>query len=194
MKKQQKRVLLGKLTKLSKERRKWILKMRVRLGLCHLCGTDAPIYSRCNKCHVKHHERQASRRAGLKEQGLCIECGKNKVNKHQYYCKLCATIRGPSHNKAWHKRNALKMGLYVESVEIRVLFKRDKERCRHCNSKLNLNANKTQKRAACIDHIVPLSIGGEHSYKNTQLLCVPCNSSKGNRLTKNGEQLLLFGL
>lgn len=32
-----------------------------------------------------------------------------------------------------------------------------------------------------VDHIVPLSMGGEHEWDNLQLLCKKCNTSKGNR-------------
>ena len=32
-----------------------------------------------------------------------------------------------------------------------------------------------------VDHIVPLSMGGEHEWDNLQLLCKRCNTSKGNR-------------
>ncbi|WP_369292664.1 HNH endonuclease [Nocardioides abyssi] len=32
-----------------------------------------------------------------------------------------------------------------------------------------------------LDHIVPISLGGPHSLSNAQLLCQPCNGSKGNR-------------
>ena len=32
-----------------------------------------------------------------------------------------------------------------------------------------------------VDHIVPRSRGGEHTWSNVQLLCGPCNRSKGNK-------------
>ncbi|MCY4107838.1 MAG: DNA methyltransferase [Chloroflexi bacterium] len=32
-----------------------------------------------------------------------------------------------------------------------------------------------------VDHIIPRSRGGEHTWGNVQLLCGPCNRSKGNR-------------
>jgi 5-methylcytosine-specific restriction endonuclease McrA len=35
-----------------------------------------------------------------------------------------------------------------------------------------------------------LSVGGEHSYLNTQCACRQCNQEKGNR---GGGQLRLFG-
>ncbi|MBU1087985.1 MAG: HNH endonuclease [Candidatus Omnitrophica bacterium] len=47
--------------------------------------------------------------------------------------------------------------------------------------------------AITVDHIIPLSKDGEHSYKNTQLACFKCNCLKGNRGIDGGEQLLLFG-
>ncbi|MXX47185.1 MAG: HNH endonuclease [Chloroflexi bacterium] len=32
-----------------------------------------------------------------------------------------------------------------------------------------------------VDHIRPRSRGGEHVWQNVQLLCGPCNRSKGNK-------------
>lgn len=33
-----------------------------------------------------------------------------------------------------------------------------------------------------LDHIIPISLGGTHSIGNLQALCMPCNSSKANRV------------
>lgn len=44
-------------------------------------------------------------------------------------------------------------------------------RCLKCGSDENLQ----------LDHVVPISIGGDNAYWNFQILCRSCNSSKGNR-------------
>jgi hypothetical protein len=54
----------------------------------------------------------------------------------------------------------------------REVWQRDGGRCVECATKEKL----------CFDHIVPFSRGGSNSVRNLQLLCEPCNMSKGNRI------------
>jgi 5-methylcytosine-specific restriction endonuclease McrA len=72
----------------------------------------------------------------------------------------------------------------VENVKIAVLITRDKGICGLCQKPV-------AKRDATIDHIIPVSKGGEHSYRNTQLAHKSCNSRKGNRVLYP-EQLRLI--
>jgi hypothetical protein len=58
-----------------------------------------------------------------------------------------------------------------------VVFARDENTCKLCGSKNNLT----------IDHIIPTSMRGEHSYDNVWTLCKTCNAKKGNGLIINGE-------
>ena len=53
---------------------------------------------------------------------------------------------------------------------------RQKNRCYHCTKKF------TQNRPPTIDHIIPLSKGGEHGPLNIVASCRPCNSSKHNKI------------
>lgn len=50
-----------------------------------------------------------------------------------------------------------------------ILSKRDGEECQACGAKDHLE----------IDHDVPVSRGGTNDLRNLQLLCAPCNRSKG---------------
>ena len=52
------------------------------------------------------------------------------------------------------------------------IFNRDNGQCCKCGSKHNLE----------IDHIIPVSKGGATSLKNLELLCFPCNRSKGAKI------------
>jgi hypothetical protein len=62
-----------------------------------------------------------------------------------------------------------------ETVSLDVLWKRDKGTCQLCFTKIR------RKTERSMDHIIPVSEGGEHSYRNTVLAHRSCNSRKGNR-------------
>ncbi|MGN6189196.1 MAG: HNH endonuclease [Conexibacter sp.] len=57
--------------------------------------------------------------------------------------------------------------------EVRLaVFQRDGGRCVACESNFDLQ----------YDHIIPVSMGGATTVQNLQLLCAPCNQSKGGAL------------
>jgi 5-methylcytosine-specific restriction endonuclease McrA len=53
-------------------------------------------------------------------------------------------------------------------------MKRERPVCRFCGKRLKLTT-------ATVDHLVPLSRGGDRKPNNTGLACHDCNSNKGNR-------------
>ena len=52
----------------------------------------------------------------------------------------------------------------------RAVFARDGHRCQYCN-----------RPAENLDHVIPRSRGGEHSWENVVASCRPCNARKENR-------------
>jgi hypothetical protein len=53
------------------------------------------------------------------------------------------------------------------------VFQRDGGRCVECGSNFDIQ----------YDHVIPHSMGGADSVQNLQILCAPCNQSKGASLT-----------
>lgn len=66
-------------------------------------------------------------------------------------------------------------GAIDKDINIDSLFARDKEICMIC-------LEKCRRSEATIDHKIPLSRGGTHTWDNVQLAHNTCNKSKGNKL------------
>ncbi|BAZ52762.1 hypothetical protein NIES4103_54270 [Nostoc sp. NIES-4103] len=60
----------------------------------------------------------------------------------------------------------------VPAVNRREVLKRDNHTCQYCGSSKNLT----------LDHVIPRSKGGQHSWDNVVTACEKCNSTKGDRL------------
>lgn len=118
-------------------------------------------------------------------------------HKEQYanFAKLYRkTINGKNAcTKARHKRRALKLANTVENFSPTEIFERDGYICQICKIKTrpDIKSQYHPKRPE-LDHITPLSRGGEHSKLNCQCLCRTCNCRKNNR-EDFGDQLRIFG-
>lgn len=133
----------------------------------------------------------------------CKACGRRFVpvyrSKSHVFCSDECILSYSKKRKALDdkerslRRYCIIKSRFVEKVSIEYLFFRDKGKCQICNKKLSLDRRGVHRLAPTIDHIIPLSKGGEHSKRNTQLACFRCNSVKSNRHGGSGDQLLLFG-
>lgn len=89
------------------------------------------------------------------------------------------------------RRSARLAHAYIEDIDVRVLADRDQWRCHICGYKVPRKATHPNPKSASIDHLVPVSEGGEHSYRNTALAHLRCNLAKNVKAI--GEQLRLIG-
>lgn len=72
-------------------------------------------------------------------------------------------------------RRARKLDGFIEEVRSLVVLERDDGVCGICGGDVDpFNFH--------VDHIIPLSLGGEHSYANVQTAHPLCNQTKGNRM------------
>ena len=133
-----------------------------------------------------------------------------RAQQRGYYRKNCESIRArhkqtrdanldvyrarelASHHKnpqtwadASARRRARKKGApVVERVYRRVVYQTSGGRCYLCGERIAFEEMH-------LEHLIPLSKGGEHSYANVRASCSFCNLSKGDRLADG--PLLCFG-
>ena len=129
-----------------------------------------------------------------KQRILSIQYYKENVEKiREYQKKYNQTEAGKAKSsKSDKKRRALKAGAEIENFMAQEVFNRDRYKCQSCGIKTRPDyKNKSHSKYPNLDHIVPLSKGGDHSKLNTQCLCRKCNLAKGNRYAN--DQMLLIG-
>lgn len=139
-------------------------------GLCRECKdcAKARAKARYKKCGQKMRQQMATLRLNDYERRLEIERASRARRKE---------IQRPLKNARQQIRNRLLSGnaFKLLSKEIANLYKQP---CYNCGTRDNLS----------IDHIIPLSRGGNHSIGNLMTLCRPCNSSKGKKLLVEWHQ------
>jgi hypothetical protein len=69
----------------------------------------------------------------------------------------------------------------IPPVNRKEILRRDAHQCQYCGNKKQLT----------IDHVIPLSRGGKHTWNNVVIACSTCNSRKGNK-TPEEAQMILF--
>jgi 5-methylcytosine-specific restriction endonuclease McrA len=67
----------------------------------------------------------------------------------------------------------------VPPVNRREVLRRDNHTCQYCNSTRNLT----------IDHVIPRSKGGQHTWDNVVAACERCNSLKGDWLPHEANMI-----
>jgi 5-methylcytosine-specific restriction endonuclease McrA len=88
------------------------------------------------------------------------------------------------------RRRAAKRGGVSEPYTLLQIAARDRGRCGLCGDLVLMAAKVPHPKAPTIDHIVPVSDGGDDTRANVQLAHFRCNSVKGAR---GCQQLALIG-
>jgi 5-methylcytosine-specific restriction endonuclease McrA len=121
---------------------------------------------------------------------VCSICGatvaQSSSGKKRYCSKRCK-LQTPANieaKKTHRKRQkATRRSATVESVSPLRVFMRDGWRCHLCGGMTDKSKRGTlHPNAPELDHIVPLSKGGEHSYRNTACAHKRCNAAKSDRI------------
>ena len=71
---------------------------------------------------------------------------------------------------------------FDETITRREVFSRENGRCYICKKQTHLeNVGGYNPLLATVDHLIPWTRGGEHTWANVRLCCMRCNIVKGNR-------------
>lgn len=111
----------------------------------------------------------------------CVGCAELAKKARHKQAKLAreAMLRGRGRGDAYERVDPIKV------------LARDKWTCQLCGIKTPMKLRGTHKdNAPEVDHIIPLSKGGSHTYANLQCACRKCNQLKSDKPL--GQQLL-FG-
>ncbi|WP_338121874.1 HNH endonuclease [Mycobacterium paragordonae] len=160
-----------------------------------MCNPRRPMYC-TNSCSVAarllaERKRRAARSKSPRPR-TCAHCDRDlgSLDIKRQICDSCrAVARRKCRGK--HSRRARHYSVEYETVDARKVYARDKWRCGICNRKVDKRLVPPHPMSASLDHVVPMSLGGAHTYANTQCTHWICNTRKGTRAV--GEQLALIG-
>lgn len=150
---------------------------------CCQCGTTEPARgwlgpnSRwCRDC------RRADQRQRVRERshhrftaGVCAECGTPFIADYRPCTRYCTARCARRHIRRQGKQvrsKRIQDGVEREPISLAKVAKRDGWRCHIC-------ARKVTRKDWSLDHLIPLSHGGTHTYTNVALAHRQCNSMRG---------------
>lgn len=142
----------------------------------------------CDECRREEARRRAREMASAafdRPPRDCRECGSSFSptygSKRRFFCS--AACAGRHERRAKRKKERARLyAAHVETVHATEVFERDGWRCQLCGVRTpRVQRGTFAPTAPELDHIQPLSAGGEHSYRNVQCACRACNAAKSNK-------------
>lgn len=174
-----------------------------RIINCAICGTEFetknPLQFTCGKreCQLEQHKRRNAKnkkapRLITYETRECAECGElffvdDKLN-NVYCSKEC---RKKAENRKHDRR--IPKNQKVDNITLGKLFKRDNGKCYICGCLCDYNSISISQKGneypgdlyPTVEHIIPISKGGLHSWDNVRLACWKCNLAKGDAIIQS---------
>lgn len=112
----------------------------------------------------------------------CITCG-GRCEEGKRACDDCREANQRRNRRAHdQRRRAAERDANAERVIAERVYARDGWTCGLCLKSVDSMLSWPHPRSASLDHVLPLSKGGTHTYANTQLAHLDCNVAKGDRV------------
>lgn len=128
----------------------------------------------------------------------CSECGKDfytTIKQRKTCSKECSRKRKNRRN--WERKlERMNNAVIDRDISLDRLYSRDKGICYICGGKCDFKDYVERNghfiagpKYPSIDHVIPLSKGGKHSWENVKLAHHRCNTLKSNRITHKERTL-----
>lgn len=118
------------------------------------------------------------------KRAICLEY-MDKADVLEYYDQTVDSPTGsfyiPAVLRVPHLLQVVKRRRVKNSLSRKNILLRDDYTCQYCSSRENLT----------IDHVIPISRGGEWTWQNLVAACSRCNSKKGHRTVEEAHMKLL---
>lgn len=159
---------------------------------CTKCGDIKPLscFNRktASKDGFKPHCRDCQKAAGKQYYLANIDKERTRARTKN------ATHEARARKRDWNHRNSayfaerqrvrralMKSNGPVESIDTLTLWYRDEGTCKLCEEKIDIGLRFPDMQSMTVDHIVPLTKQGTHTWDNVQAAHFLCNTRKGNR-------------
>lgn len=131
----------------------------------------------------------------------CLGCGCTIVGTAgKYRCEPCAKKKAKAAGRAAyrakhgrvkkHRERAKRFGVAYEPINPMAVFDRDGWRCQVCGIRTPKKLRGSFDAAAPeLDHRIPMSKGGSHTWDNVQTCCRSCNARKGDSIVVGQMQM-----
>lgn len=160
---------------------------------CTIDGCDKPHRAK-GLCVTHYNQQMPEGKRHPKVTAPCVVCDAEVTRlsdrRRRPVCSVrCRTLLQwgvtGGHGYDWAKvavQRARRLGARrVELVYREDVLARDGWRCYACGADTKDVADPFDPRSATVDHVVPLSRGGEHTMSNMRCCCLHCNSAKQER-------------
>jgi hypothetical protein len=128
-----------------------------------------------------------------KKKRICKVCGKTFCSSKGKVCSDICKLelkRMNARKKDYKRRMLMKSNGDMQDISILKLMERDNNTCYLCGNEVDINDYCVDKEGTfiagnnypSIEHVIPLSKGGTHTWDNVKLACRHCNSIKSDKI------------
>lgn len=154
-------------------------KIRLYKIYCKCCGNKT--WSKNNKIYCSYYckeRHRSTRRKNLKRRLKKCKICNSWHSKRGVYCSVKCGKKAHKHRSSERMILARKNGQFDADIDIYKLIERDGGRCYLCGDDVLFLYNFNHPKYPTIEHVVPISKGGTHSWDNVMVACRDCNTRK----------------